>query len=210
MNTLVLETTLGGLNIALRDAQGRLWGRSSTATRSSSLLHGLLAELLAEAGLQPAAIGLLAVSIGPGSFTGARVAVAVAEAWGLAQPHCQCLGLHTLMLVAKAVIERPSPLLEPLAEGFRVLTDAAGGMVYSQDFNTLGQATRTADCVPLAEGLATSLPIVAAALPLVEVAVHLDGLTPTALLAAVDDPSCHAPVAAVYLKPLAYRERQPA
>jgi tRNA threonylcarbamoyladenosine biosynthesis protein TsaB len=198
MNRLVLETTLGGLSLALHRTDGAVFGRSTAEPRSSSQLHPLLAELFTEAGVTPANIHILGVSIGPGSFTGARVAVAVAEAWGLAQPQCRLVGLQTLPLVAKEVREKG-------LAGFRVLADAAGGVVYGQDFSAaaLGEAF----CVPLAEGLATPLPIVAANLPLIEAAVHLSQLSPAALLAGLEDTACHAPLAAVYLKPLAYKER---
>lgn len=200
MNCLVLETTLGGLSLALRRTDGAVLGRTTAEPRSSSQLHPLLAEVLAEAGVQPAEIHTLGVSIGPGSFTGARVAVAVAEAWGLAQPQCRLVGLQTLPLVAKEAQEKG-------LAGFRVLTDAAGGMVYGQDFSAVGVALGEAFCVPLAEGLASTLPVVAANLPLVEAMLHLGQLSPAALLAGLADTACHAPLVALYLKPLAYRER---
>ncbi len=206
MNQLLLETTLGGLSLALQRADGALFSRQTDAPRSSSQLHPLLAELLAEADLVPEAINLLGVSIGPGSFTGARVAVAVAEAWGLAHPHCHLVGLQTLPLVAKERGTR-NEVARGEAPGFRVLTDAAGGMVYGQDFSATGQALAEAFCVPLAAGLASAWPVVAANLPLVEAAVHIGQISPAALLAGLNDKACHAPLAAVYLKPLAYQER---
>jgi tRNA threonylcarbamoyladenosine biosynthesis protein TsaB len=202
MNILVLETTLGGLSLALGRGDGPSFARRTDEPRSSSQLHPLLADLLDEAQVKPDEIHTLGVSIGPGSFTGARVAVAVAEAWGLAQPQCRLVGLQTLPLVAKELGTRNQ------ARGpFRVLTDAAGGMVYGQDFSPTGQALAAAFCVPLAAGLATPLPVVAANLPLVDAALQVGQLSPAALLAGLEDPACHAPLVAVYLKPLAYQER---
>lgn len=206
MNMLVLETTLGGLGLALRRTDGTVFGCSTAEPRSSSQLHPLLAGLLAQADLQPAEIQILGVSVGPGSFTGARVAVAVAEAWGLAQPHCQRVGLATLPLLAKAVLgQAKQPQGQP--QGFRVLTDAAGGMVYGQDFDAMGAAQGVAWCQPVAEAVAAATPNFASGLPLLEGVTHLSALPPVALLAALDDVACHVPLVPLYLKPLAYRER---
>ncbi len=210
-NCLVLETTLSGLILALQRADGAHFGRSIATPRSSSQLHPLLAELLAEAALMPPEIHVLGVSVGPGSFTGARVAVAVAEAWGLAQPQCRLVGLDTLRVLAKAVVARGNGQqeqgLEKKSESFRVLLDAAGGMAYAQDFDPTGHPMTPASCVPLAEAATNQIPIYAASLPLLEGVTHLRTLSGQVLLAALNDADCHAPLEALYLKPLAYRER---
>ncbi|MCA3243922.1 MAG: tRNA (adenosine(37)-N6)-threonylcarbamoyltransferase complex dimerization subunit type 1 TsaB [Alphaproteobacteria bacterium] len=199
---LVLETTLGGLGLALQRADGQVFGRSTTEPRSSSQLHPLLADLLAEAQIATQMIETLGVTVGPGSFTGARVAVAVAEAWGLAQPQCQRVGLATLPLLAKAVLARGEP-----PQGFRILTDAAGGMAYGQDFAGNGTALGEAWCLPLAEAVNSTVPIFVSGLPLLEGVTHLGAPTPQDLLATLADLACHLPLIPVYLKPLAYRER---
>lgn len=201
-NVLVLETTLGGLGLALRRADGQVFGRSTAEPRSSSQLHPLLADLLAEAAVIPQAIETLGVTVGPGSFTGARVAVAVAEAWGLAHPACRRVGLASLPLLAKAVLAQGA---QP--QGFRVLTDAAGGMAYGQDFAATGAAQAEAWCLPLVEAVGSPWPAFASGLPLLEGVTHLGAPSPQDLLAALDDVACHVPLVPVYLKPLAYRER---
>jgi tRNA A37 threonylcarbamoyladenosine modification protein TsaB len=177
---------------------GAVFARTTTEPRSSSLLHPLLADLLAEAGVKPENINRLGITVGPGSFTGARVAVAVAEAWGLAQPHTQIIGLHSLLTAAKSAPTYPC----------RVLADAAGGQLYGQDMAADGQPHGAAICLPLAEAVITDLPILAINLPLLEEAKwRLTGLDAATLLAGVADPACHAPLAALYLKPLAYKEK---
>jgi len=56
-----------------------------SAARHGETLLGHLERALGEAGVQPAAVGLVAVGLGPGSFTGLRVGVAAAKGLAFAQ-----------------------------------------------------------------------------------------------------------------------------
>jgi len=75
---LALDAALGGFSAALDDG-ARV--RAVSSGRHDALEHGLgrVEELLAEAGLGLHELDRLAVGLGPGSFTGVRIAVAYAK-----------------------------------------------------------------------------------------------------------------------------------
>jgi tRNA threonylcarbamoyladenosine biosynthesis protein TsaB len=76
--------------------------RPGHATR----LLPLASELLAQAGLQWAQLGRIAVGVGPGTFTGLRIGVATAR--GLAQSlGVEVAGVSTLRVLAEAALRAP-------------------------------------------------------------------------------------------------------
>lgn len=96
---LALDTASPVVSIALADPESVLASRALEQVQSSKRLLPLLAEILAEAGVELDAIDGLVALRGPGSFTGLRVGLATA------------LGLHqALDLPATAV-----PTFEALA-----------------------------------------------------------------------------------------------
>jgi tRNA threonylcarbamoyladenosine biosynthesis protein TsaB len=70
--------------------------------RSAQSLAPAIVALLAQAGWQPREISLVAVTVGPGSFTGLRVGVATAKVLSYAVG-AQVLGISTLEAIAAAV-----------------------------------------------------------------------------------------------------------
>jgi tRNA threonylcarbamoyladenosine biosynthesis protein TsaB len=81
------------------------------ARRSAQTLAPAMAEVLAAAGIQPADVRLVATTIGPGSFTGLRVAATAAKTFAYAA-RCEVIGVSTLdVIAAQAPIDLlPSPL----------------------------------------------------------------------------------------------------
>ncbi len=100
MNILAFDTATTGCSAAL------LTGETVTAHRSASMPRGqsealmpMIAEVLAEAGADYGDLDLLAVTVGPGAFTGLRIGLAAARAMMLAAG-IPCLGITTLEAVA--------------------------------------------------------------------------------------------------------------
>ena len=71
-------------------------------------LMPLLLEVLAEAGMDFADLGQIAVGVGPGSFTGIRIALAAARGVGLAAK-LPVVGVDSFSAVAAALPEPPRP-----------------------------------------------------------------------------------------------------
>jgi tRNA threonylcarbamoyladenosine biosynthesis protein TsaB len=100
MTILGIETATERLCAALLTREGSLFERR-TDSRSShcELIAGFITELSAESGVPLDRIEGIAVSAGPGSFTGLRIGIATAMgiAYGLGIPAC---GVNTLAALA--------------------------------------------------------------------------------------------------------------
>ena len=84
MIVLAIDAALGGFSVALDDG-ATVTERVSQAPDALEAGLGRTAEVLAERGLTLAGVDRLAVGIGPGSFTGVRIAVSYAKAIALAR-----------------------------------------------------------------------------------------------------------------------------
>lgn len=128
---LAMDTSMGACSAAVAVA-GAVTARRLAACRSghSELLMGMIADVLAEAGLTYADIARLAVTVGPGSFTGVRIGLAAARALALSLDK-PLIGVTTLEAMATDAAKA-----HHLAEGTRLqlLIDARRGEAYGQDF----------------------------------------------------------------------------
>jgi tRNA threonylcarbamoyladenosine biosynthesis protein TsaB len=113
MRLLAIETATDACSAALLwDGEVRL--RYQVQPRGhSELILGMMDELLAEAGIRPQALDAIAFGRGPGSFTGVRIAVGVAQgaAFGAGLP---LVPVSTLAALAqRAFREHQEPRLLP-------------------------------------------------------------------------------------------------
>lgn len=82
MKTLAIETSTLQSEVALQLDDGNFLSMRTEATeRSSAAITRLIHEMLGEVGLRPREIELLAISIGPGSFSGLRMGCVIAKTW---------------------------------------------------------------------------------------------------------------------------------
>jgi tRNA threonylcarbamoyladenosine biosynthesis protein TsaB len=77
--------------------------------RTAASLAPALRSLLADVSWPPNSIGLVAVCIGPGSFTGLRIGVTTAKTFAYAVG-AEIIGVNTLEVLAAQVPPSPSPL----------------------------------------------------------------------------------------------------
>lgn len=98
MNYLIIDTSAKPvLCIASREGQRALFDEIPPVNTSSSVIPAVDA-VLRQAGLSVADLQLVACVAGPGSFTGIRIGVSVANAFGLTG--CPRLGVNALDVVA--------------------------------------------------------------------------------------------------------------
>lgn len=99
---LALDTSTRFISLALHDGR-QLCAESTWITRDhhTTELAPQLADMLARAAIRPADLKGVAVALGPGSFTGLRVGLALAKGLVLAQ-NIPLLGLPTLDILAAA------------------------------------------------------------------------------------------------------------
>jgi len=105
MKTLALEFSSAQRSVALV-VDGQVRGREQeTGTRESRALSMIEAALSA-AGLERETVDCLAVGLGPGSYTGIRSAIALAQGWQLARG-TKTLGISSVeSLAAQAQMEK--------------------------------------------------------------------------------------------------------
>jgi tRNA threonylcarbamoyladenosine biosynthesis protein TsaB len=106
MRILAIETSLAGGSVALADGPAPIACQMlPLAGRVAQTLTPATAALLAAAGWRPGDVQLVAVAIGPGSFTGLRVGVTAAKAFAYAIG-AEALGVSTLETIALAAVTR--------------------------------------------------------------------------------------------------------
>lgn len=129
MIVLGIDTCLGACAAAVLTDGQVLATRSEAMTRGhQERLAPLVQEVMAEAGVTFAELGLVGVTIGPGSFTGLRVGLAFAK------------GLSAALGIPVAGVGSLAALAEPVAGTVLAAIDARRGQLYLQTF---------ADAVPV-------------------------------------------------------------
>lgn len=123
MRILGIETATASQSVALMEDQQLLaeaaW--SGAGSRGGKLLP-MIDSVLREAGVAPSAIEAIAVSVGPGSFTGVRVGLATAKGMVLGT-HAVLIGVSTLEALAAEYARRKAIVC--------ALLDAGRGEVYA-------------------------------------------------------------------------------
>lgn len=114
MKILALETSGLSGSVAVADDQRILYETDlPDGQRSARGLAPAMKLALGQVGWKPSAVELIAVTCGPGSFTGLRVGVVTAKAFAYATG-CRVVGLDTLEVLAEQVAAPGDDLLAVL------------------------------------------------------------------------------------------------
>jgi tRNA threonylcarbamoyl adenosine modification protein YeaZ len=138
MKILAIEFSSPQRSVAVVDAGGQVGtfcpGEAIETGAQATNALGLVAEALREGQLDRAQIGCLAVGLGPGSYTGIRLAIALAQGWQLARP-VRLLGISSAeCLAAQAQADGISGRVE-------IIIDAQRNEFYLASYE-LGPAAR--------------------------------------------------------------------
>jgi tRNA threonylcarbamoyladenosine biosynthesis protein TsaB len=126
MKILALETSGQAGSVALLDADALVAERSLPADdRNAKTLAPAIRDILAAADWQPSDIRLVAVAVGPGSFTGLRVGVTTAKTFAYAV-RAEVIGVNTL----EAIAAQAPPDVDRVA----VVLDAQRQQVFAAEF----------------------------------------------------------------------------
>lgn len=169
MNLLAIDTALEACSVGVAAAGKEPVLISETIGRGhAERLFGMIESAMAEAGLGYDDLDRIAVTVGPGSFTGLRVGIAAARGLSLVIG-CPVAGIGTLAVIAASAREAAGPV--PVW----ATLDARRDEVYVQPFDAAGTAMGEAEAGPAARfGAAigpgirlagTGAPLVAAAAP---------------------------------------------
>ncbi len=152
MRIFAIDTALEACSAAVLDTElGAMVARESIpmARGHAEALMPLIARVLDKSGLDFAQIDRIAVTTGPGSFTGMRVGIAAARGLGLAAGK-PVVGLSTLAAFAAPFIAADDTL--PVVTAI----DARHDHVYLQVLGAAGRTLVTPRVVPIAEALRLS------------------------------------------------------
>jgi len=141
MNVLAIDTTLGACSAAIYNS-GELYGICELMERGhAERLMPMIKQLRAHAGVEFSEIDRIAVTTGPGTFTGVRIGIAAARglALGLGCQIFHATSLQIIALKALKSLDDTSPI-----NTLTVAMDARRGEVYLQTFDHLGRALNDA------------------------------------------------------------------
>ena len=145
MRLLALDTALNACAACVFDTQLGLVSSESIAMERGHaealvpLVHAVMARTEGFA-----LIDRIATTVGPGSFTGLRVAISAGRAFALSLRR-PCVGVSTLAAIAAPHI------LEEDGQAVASVIDARHGQVYFQLFSARGRTMVDARCMPLRE-----------------------------------------------------------
>jgi tRNA threonylcarbamoyladenosine biosynthesis protein TsaB len=142
---LAFDACFGGCSVALsRDDACLASAAVAPAPGQADLLVQLIADTLAQVQLTVSDVDLIAVTVGPGGFTGVRVGVAAARALALAtaKPIAATTSLHVMAAEARA---RLPDLMA--THDLIVAVDAHRGELYVQSFDARGAPLNTAHAI---------------------------------------------------------------
>ncbi|KFL30335.1 hypothetical protein JP75_15405 [Devosia riboflavina] len=148
--TLAIDTAAPRLQLAVLRADGVTdVSVDDIATGHAEILFDRLAALLARNGLGHADVQRIAVTTGPGSFTGLRIGLSAARGLGLARK-LPVLGIPSLFALSLGVASGP----------VTVLLDARRGEAYFQAFSAPGVAETEPMLLPIEEARSRVVPSV--------------------------------------------------
>lgn len=133
MRVLAIETSSPTASLALLEGdEVRAWRCNTEAHTHAERLLGLLDEGLESAGWQRADLQKICVGVGPGSFTGLRVGIALAQGLALG------LGLPLVGVPSLAALARAGAAVSA-AEVFCPIVDAHRGEFFAAAYTNCGE-----------------------------------------------------------------------
>jgi tRNA threonylcarbamoyladenosine biosynthesis protein TsaB len=146
--TLAIDTAAPRLQLALLGAAGEVdLSLDEIATGHAEILFDRLDALLRRNGLGHADIGRIAVTTGPGSFTGLRIGLSAARGLGLARK-LPVIGVPSLLALSLGAGQGP----------VTVLLDARREEAYFQSFTAPGMPESAAQLLPMTEARGRVVP----------------------------------------------------
>lgn len=136
---LAFDTCFGAVSVALASAEAgdvilRAARFEPCRGGHAERLLPMIEAVLAEAALVPSRVDRVAVTLGPGTFTGVRTGIAAARAYALAAG-VGVVGTTSLAVMAAGLAARAAS-----DTGIAVAIDARKGQVFSQCFSASGAA----------------------------------------------------------------------
>lgn len=217
MTILAIDTTMAACSVAILHSQDG--GEAIVVSRFEAMERGhaealfpMIASVMREAGVAFADLSKIAVTVGPGTFTGVRAGIAAARGLALAAK-LSIVGAGSLEVMARGCVRQTQEA--DRIGGFMVAHDARRDEFYCQSFDANGFAISSPAIISAREAalaLAPSMKLVvgsgaAAVAEAVPIRCNITPLLPTLLPDAADLailapnlPHCESPPAPFYLR----------
>ena len=134
MTILALEFSSGQRSVAVANGNSVLSEAVETGGRNTAAF-GMIERVLAEAKIEREQIDAIAVGLGPGSYTGIRSAIAIAQGWQLARK-IKLLGVSS----AEAIAAQAQS--EKIFGDVNVVVDAQRGEIYLARYEISEEAVK--------------------------------------------------------------------
>ena len=117
---LCIDTAVVGASVCLaKNAEAIGLMQNPAPLESAAWIHAAIQQLLQEQGMAVSQLEAVAVSAGPGSYTGLRVGLATAKGLCYAL-NIPLITINTLQLMAMAALQEPTDLLCPMIDARRM------------------------------------------------------------------------------------------
>ncbi|MEM9355768.1 MAG: tRNA (adenosine(37)-N6)-threonylcarbamoyltransferase complex dimerization subunit type 1 TsaB [Pseudomonadota bacterium] len=139
-NILAIDTAGPACSVAIQGtSRGVLWRHEPMTKGHAERLFPMINDVMGEAGLTLKDLDAIAVTTGPGSFTGVRVGVAAARGLALATQlqTVTATSLATTARLAATELERKG-VRAASDDSITVIQDARRGNLFVQDFDVTG------------------------------------------------------------------------
>ncbi|MAI06175.1 MAG: tRNA (adenosine(37)-N6)-threonylcarbamoyltransferase complex dimerization subunit type 1 TsaB [Alphaproteobacteria bacterium TMED87] len=143
MITLSFDTSMSACSVAIHSDSKRISNFYKEIKHGQSeLIIPAIQEMLNTSNICYSDIDKLGVTVGPGSFTGIRVAVATARAIKLAT-NIECIAFTTTSVIAREALLENNKSPKPIA----VVVDARREEIFFQRFDKLGMPIEKPSCI---------------------------------------------------------------
>lgn len=134
MNILALDTALGACSAAVI-SDGEIFSAYELRSREhAEAIMPMISQVMEQASLGYEALGAIAVTTGPGSFTGVRVGVSTARGLALATG-LPLIGINSLDVMAHMALEK----IDTGFDAMGIVVDARRSEVYMSLYNDEGE-----------------------------------------------------------------------
>lgn len=136
MKLLAIDTALEACSVGVATGRATILRSEDVGRGHQERLFGMIAAAMAEAGIAFAELERIAVTVGPGSFTGIRVGVAAARGFALVT-HAPAVGITTLAVHAESAA--PQLAGRSLIAAIVARGDTLYGQLFAPDLTPRGE-----------------------------------------------------------------------
>ena len=133
MKILCINTAFSVASLALKTENGEDFMVLDATAKSSEKVLPAIDNLLQKNGIAIGEIDIISVVVGPGSFTGVRIGVALVKGLCVALPNIRVVAVNSLDLMANEFAKQNLP-----AQNFCVIQNALGGRFFVREYAPSG------------------------------------------------------------------------